>query len=124
MADATHPQPIYTAVDHEARSVSQRALDKIEAHEKFCEERARKADLFETKTSSDLSTIGDKLHNGLGRLHERLDKDAKERNEHRISEAAATAKMQSKQQIIWAMGAFVMSIVGAAIVATVMKGAL
>lgn len=60
-------------VDHEARQNAAIALQKIEAHERFCEERARKAEAFETEMRESLRDVNVAVTKGLTRIHERLD---------------------------------------------------
>lgn len=60
-------------VDHEARRISAMALQKIESHEKFCEERARKAEIFESEIRVGIREMTASFDKGLTRIHERLD---------------------------------------------------
>lgn len=60
-------------VDHEARSSAALALQKIESHERFCEERARKAEIFEAEVRVGIRDMANSFDKGLTRIHERLD---------------------------------------------------
>lgn len=59
--------------DHEARKTAALALQKIEAHEKFCEERARKSEVFESEMRVGMKEIAGQFRDGIGRIHARLD---------------------------------------------------
>lgn len=61
------------AIDHEARQNAAIALQRIEAHERFCEERARKADIFEKEVRIGIRDMTASFDKGLTRIHERLD---------------------------------------------------
>lgn len=61
------------SVDHEARQTAAIALQRIEAHERFCEERARKADIFEKEVRIGIRDMTASFDKGLTRIHERLD---------------------------------------------------
>lgn len=61
------------ATDHEARRIAALALSRIEQHEKHCEERARKAEIFEGEMRSGLRDIAANIKDGTGRIHGRLD---------------------------------------------------
>lgn len=60
-------------IDHEARSAAAMALQKIESHEKFCEERARNAEIFEKEVRIGIRDMTTSFDKGLTRIHERLD---------------------------------------------------
>lgn len=73
----------------EALMKANQALAQLASHEKFCEERGRRADAFEAetrKTLGDVSdkidrsmmAIGDKIERSNGRLHGRLDAMSKQ----------------------------------------------
>lgn len=79
------------AIDHEARSMAQRALDRQDAHEKFCEERMRHAEIFEKD-----------LKHSVARIHQRMDETEKTRADQRVIEAKEQAKVQTRQNIMWA----------------------
>lgn len=60
------------------------ALERLNSHERFCEERARRADAFEAQTKQTLNevsgkidaamtAISDKIERSNGRIHGRLD---------------------------------------------------
>jgi hypothetical protein len=60
------------------------ALERLNSHERFCEERARRADAFEAQTKQTLNEvsgkidaamtiISDKIERSNGRIHGRLD---------------------------------------------------
>lgn len=59
--------------DHEARRVAGLALARIEQHEKHCEERARKAEIFEGEMRSSMRDLTASIKDGNGRIHTRLD---------------------------------------------------
>lgn len=61
------------AIDHEARSSAALALQRIESHERFCEERARKAEIFEKEVRIGIRDMTTSFDKGLTRIHERLD---------------------------------------------------
>ena len=60
-------------IDYEARTLAKLALQKTETLEKFCEERARKAELFETEMRSAVNNINESVKGGLTRIHSRFD---------------------------------------------------
>lgn len=62
-----------TGTDHEARRIAALALSRIEQHEKHCEERARKAEIFEAEMRSGMRDISASVKEGVGRIHGRLD---------------------------------------------------
>ncbi len=72
------------AVDYDARSMAQHVQDQLSAHEKFCEERVRRAEIFETEMKRDSARI-------LRRMDEAV-------REH--------IKMQTRQSIMWAVMTF------------------
>ncbi len=78
-------------IDHEARSMAQRALDRQDSHEKFCQERAQRADAFETE-----------LKRSIARIHQRYDETEKTRADQRVVEAKEQAKLQTRQSVMWA----------------------
>jgi hypothetical protein len=59
--------------DHEARKMASLALSRIEQHEKHCEERARKAEIFEAEMRAGVRDIAASFRDGLNRIHSRLD---------------------------------------------------
>lgn len=66
--------------DHEARlaaqkasDTAQRALDKIESHAKYCEERARRAEVFEAYMRSEMRNLTIDFEGAFKHIHERLD---------------------------------------------------
>lgn len=59
-------------IDYEARRKSDLALEKIAAHEKYCEERGRKAETFESEMRSDFKEMHKCFREGLNLIHERL----------------------------------------------------
>ncbi len=61
--------------------MARHVLDRQDAHEKFCEERARRAEAFETEIKRDIARI-------LKRMDEAV-------REH--------IKMQTRQNVIWAV---------------------
>ncbi len=87
----------HTAIDYEARSMAQRALDRQTTHEKFCEERTRRAEAFETD-----------LKRSVARIHQKMDETEKTRADQRLIEAKDQAKMQTRQNIMWAGLTFVL----------------
>ncbi len=64
--------------------MARHVLDRQDAHEKFCEERARRAEAFETEMKRDIARI-------LKRMDEAV-------REH--------IKMQTRQSIMWAVMTF------------------
>lgn len=78
-------------VDHQARSMAQRALDRQDAHEKFCEERMRRFDAFEIE-----------LKNGVARIHQQMVETEKNRTDQRIIAAREQTKIQTRQNFMWA----------------------
>lgn len=80
-----------TAIDHEARSMAQRALDRQDAYEKSSEERARRAEMFETE-----------MKRGISRIHQRMDETEKNRADQRVLEAKEQTKLQTRQSVMWA----------------------
>ncbi len=80
-----------TAIDHKARSMAQRALDRQDAHEKFCEERMRHAEIFEND-----------LKHSVARIHKKMDDTEKTRTDQRLIEAKEQTKVQTRQNIMWA----------------------
>lgn len=60
-------------VDHEARRDIAVVRAKQDTHERYCEERGRKTDLFETEMRAAISTIAEKISDGNSRIHQRLD---------------------------------------------------
>lgn len=59
--------------DHQARRDAALALEKIAAHERFCEERARKSEIFESEVRIGLKEMNGTFREGVGRIHMRLD---------------------------------------------------
>ncbi|MEE9451853.1 MAG: hypothetical protein V3V61_03745 [Gammaproteobacteria bacterium] len=84
-------------IDHEARSMARSALDKLSSHEKFCEERNRRADAFEAE-----------MKRGLARIHQRMDETEKTRADQRVIEAKEQAKLQTRTSIMWAGLTFIL----------------
>ncbi len=80
-----------TAIDHEARSMAWRALDRQETYEKSNEERARRAEMFETE-----------MKRGISRIHQKMDETEKNRADQRVLEAKEQAKLQTRQSVMWA----------------------
>lgn len=74
------PQDENKVTDHEARlaaqkasDTAQRALDKIESHTRYCEERARRAAVFEADMRSEMRNLTGDFKEAFNRIHERLD---------------------------------------------------
>ena len=88
---APHNDKNGPVVDHTARSMAQRALDRQAAHEKFCEDRARRAESFESEMKSSIALILRKM-----------EESEKTRAEQRLIEAREQAKMQTRQNVMWA----------------------
>jgi hypothetical protein len=61
------------SADHEARRIASLALARIEQHEKHCEERARKAEIFEAEMRVGIKDMASSFRDGLSRIHGRLD---------------------------------------------------
>jgi len=78
-------------IDHEARSMAQRALDRQDSHEEFCKERAHRADAFETE-----------LKRSVAGIHKKMDETEKTRADQRVLEAKEQAKLQIRTSIMWA----------------------
>lgn len=64
---------LYNPTALQAAAMAQRALDKIDAHEKYCEERGRRAEIFEAEMRHALPNIAESINKGLSRVHNRLD---------------------------------------------------
>lgn len=59
-------------IDHTARTQAALALQKIEQHERFCEERARKSEIFEAEVRTGIKDMTVSFEAGLASLHDRL----------------------------------------------------
>jgi len=71
--------------------MAQRALDRQNAHEKFCEERTRRAEAFEAD-----------LKHSISGIHKKIDANENVRSEQRVIEAREQTKMQTRQSVMWA----------------------
>ena len=80
-----------SAIDHEARGMARSGLDRLSSHEKFCEERHRRADKFE-----------DDMRRSVSGLHQKIDDNEKSRFKQRIIEARAHSRIQTRQNVMWA----------------------
>lgn len=88
-------------VDHEARRLAEKALNIVEAHEKFCEERGRKAEAAELEMKAAVANLTEKFDNGVRRIHQRIDEDYAERSETRTKYVAELAELKTRQTVIW-----------------------
>ena len=62
-----------TDVTPSALMIAQRAMDRLDSHEKHCDERSRRADAFEAEMRKAIPDIAETLSKGLARVHSRLD---------------------------------------------------
>jgi len=88
-------------IDHEARRLAEKALQIIEAHEKFCEERGRKSEQAEIEMKAAVSNLTEKFENGVRRIHKRIDEDYAERSETRTKYVAELAELKTRQTVVW-----------------------
>ena len=108
--------PMPMAVDHEARSRADRLSDRQDAHERFCEERARRAELFESEMKSSTANLTERLSNGVARIHQKMEDTEKERSDRRIIEAQEQAKLATRQNVLWLVFTTILvGVVGAAV---------
>ena len=106
-------------IDHEARPLAEKALQIIEAHEKFSEERARKSEQAEIEMKAAVSNLTEKFENGVRRIHERIDEDYAERSKTRTKYVAELAELKTRQTIIWGVMVGVAGLISG-VVATVL----
>ncbi len=105
-------------VDHEARRLAEKALNIVEAHEKFCEERGRKAEQAELEMKAAVANLTEKFDSGVQRIHARIDEDYAERQNTRAQYVAELSELKTKQTVVWGVMVGIAGLV-ASLVATV-----
>jgi hypothetical protein len=58
----------------EALSKANQALAQLASHEKYCEERGRRADAFEAETRKTLGDVSDKIDRGMSAITDKIER--------------------------------------------------
>ncbi len=106
-------------IDHEARRLAEKALNIVEAHERFCEERGRKAEQAELAMKAAVTDLTEKFDSGVQRIHARIDEDYAERQNTRAMYIAELSELKTKQTVVWGVMVGIAGLV-ASLVATIL----